>query len=247
MTTTQYNVYPGLSPVRVVATANQTGTYFNGNTNNGVGASFTYATGALTIDSIAVVAGDSVLLIGQTSGFQNGIYICTVTGATGVAAVLVRRADYQNIEQLRLGQYVSVSAGTVSAGAVYTLIEPMPAAFGNPITAGANNINFATITAPGSSLYLQAANNLSDVASAPTSLANLGVHSAKFTNAGGSATTTVTDARISATSVLLAQWQSSANAVNIQKVTPGAGSFTVLSSGDPGASVLSYIATSAAQ
>jgi hypothetical protein len=60
-------------------------------------------------------------------------------------------------------------------------------------------------------------------------------------NAGGSATTTVTDAFSSSASNILAQWNTSANAVNIQKVTPGNGSFTVLSSGDPGASTLNYI------
>ena len=126
----QFNVYPGLSPVRVVATSNQSGTYFNGPTNNGVGATFTYATGALTIDSVAIVAGDSVLFVGQSSANQNGIYICTQTGATGVAAILQRRNDMQDIEQLLKGMYVSVAAGTVNAGAMYAVVEPLPAQFG---------------------------------------------------------------------------------------------------------------------
>ena len=73
-------------------------------------------------------------------------------------------------------------------------------------------------------------------------LASLGVHSALFTNAGGSATTTITDARIAGTNKILARWKSSANAVGVEKVTAANGSFTVLSSGDPGASVLEYIA-----
>lgn len=69
-----------------------------------------------------------------------------------------------------------------------------------------------------------------------------GVHSALFTNAGGSATTVVTDARIGSTNKVFARWKSSANATIVQKVTPANGSFTVLSSTDPGASVLEYIA-----
>jgi hypothetical protein len=124
----QYNIYAGLSPCRVVATTNQTGTYFNGMLNNGVGATLP-STGALTIDSVAVVVGDSVALINQTNGWENGIYICTVTGATGVSAVLQRRADFQSIEQLRAGQWTSIAAGTVSAGSMFVLVEPLPAHF----------------------------------------------------------------------------------------------------------------------
>lgn len=73
-------------------------------------------------------------------------------------------------------------------------------------------------------------------------LASLGIHASLYTNAGGSATTTITDSSITASSVVVARWQSSANAVHILTVLPGAGSITVVSSGDPGASVLEYSA-----
>lgn len=126
----QFNQYPGLTPVRVAASANQAGVYYNGPTNNGVKATLTFATGVLTIDSVIVLVGDSVLLHAQTAANQNGIYICTQQGAVGVAAILERRADMQNIEQLLLGQYVSVSAGSLLAGNFYTLVEPLPAHFG---------------------------------------------------------------------------------------------------------------------
>jgi len=74
-----------------------------------------------------------------------------------------------------------------------------------------------------------------------SALAQLGVHSALFPNPGGSATTVISDAAISASSVVLATWKSSANAVGILTVLPGARTLTVVSSGDPGASVLEYI------
>jgi hypothetical protein len=127
---TQYNIQPWLTPVRVVATSTQTGTYFNGTTNNGVGATFTYATGTLTIDSVVVNIGDRVLLSAQTNANQNGIYVCTQAGATGIAAILQRAADLQNIEQCRTGFYVSVAAGSIQAGDFFTVIEPLPARFG---------------------------------------------------------------------------------------------------------------------
>lgn len=69
----------------------------------------------------------------------------------------------------------------------------------------------------------------------------LGVRSALYTNAGGSATTTVTDSLITPNSVVVARWKSSANSVSVETVLPGNGTLTVVSSGDPGASVLEYI------
>lgn len=234
-----------VAPVRVVAATNQVGSYLNGPTNNGVRATFTYTSAsALTIDSVAIALGDYVLLAGQTLGYENGIYQVTNAGSSSVSAVLQRRSDYQSIEQIRTGWYVPVYAGTVYAGSQWMLIEPAPLAIGVPAIVNANNLVYAANTSTGSSLYLQSANNLSDVASATAALANLGVHSAKFTNAGGSATTTISDARITAASVVVGNWQSSTNAVTVEKVTPGASSITVLSSGDPGSSVFSYVATS---
>ena len=127
----QYNVYDGLTSVRVVSTSNLAGTYFNGQVNNGVGANLTVtATGALTIDSVIVNSGDAVLLVAQSSANQNGIYIVSNPGATGINPILTRRADFQNIEQIRAGQFVSVAAGTANNGTVWTLVEPLPAIFG---------------------------------------------------------------------------------------------------------------------
>lgn len=129
---------------------------------------------------------------------------------------------------------------------VFPMNPGLSATFGafQVVVSGGNTSLVATAFAAG---VLLAANNLSDVASAPAALANLGVHSAKATGAGGSATVTITDASISAASVVVAAIQSSANAVSVEKVTPGAGSLVVLLSGDPGANVISYVATAAAE
>jgi len=136
------NTFKQLGSVRLVANSNQSGTYFNGPTNSGVGATFTYATGALTIDSVAVNLNDYILFAGQTAGYQNGIYQCTQAGATGVAAILQRRGDFQCVEQIKLGQYCPVGAGTTYAGSIWVVVEPLPAAIGVPVVSGANNIVF---------------------------------------------------------------------------------------------------------
>ena len=184
-TTESLNSFVALAPVRVVAVSNQTVTYFNGAINNGVGATCTYTTGTLTIDSVVVNLNDFVLLSGQTAGYENGIYQCTQQGATGVTAILTRRGDFQSMEQMQTGAFVPVSAGTVYGGAVFTVIEPLPAAIGVPVVSGANDINFATITAAASSLYLAIANNLSDVNSASTSATNLGLGTANTPSFAG--------------------------------------------------------------
>lgn len=134
----QYNIYPCLTPAKLVAISNQSGTYYNGPANNGVNATFTYATGALTIDSVAVNVGDRVVFQAQTNGWENGIYICNQAGATGVAAILQRAADFQNIEQMKEGQFCTISEGTVNAGAIMVLNGPLPAAI------GVNNIVFTS-------------------------------------------------------------------------------------------------------
>lgn len=126
----QYNISPWLTPVRLAATSNQSGTYFNGTLNNGVGATLTYATGALSIDSVVVAVGDRVLLSAQTNANENGVYVCTTAGATGVSAVLQRSADQQCIEQMHTGFYVTVGAGSVNAGGAFVMIEPKPAHLG---------------------------------------------------------------------------------------------------------------------
>lgn len=163
----QYNISPWLTPVRLVATSNQSGTYNNGPSNNGVGATFTYATGALTIDSVTVNVGDRILFAGQSSALQNGIYVCNVAGATGVAAVLQRSADQQCNEQLHAGQYVSVAAGTVLAGTAFVLVEPLPAHLGidnlvwdsNP-AAGAVTFSGGASTANALAVFSDTAGNL---------------------------------------------------------------------------------------
>ncbi len=123
----QFNIYPGLTPVRLASTSNVAGTYFNGPANNGVGATLTVAASSLTIDSVACEVGDRVLLQTQTNTYEQGIYVVLSIGAT---VVLQRSADQQSIEQMHAGQYVSVGAGSVEAGNIYTIIEPLPAHLG---------------------------------------------------------------------------------------------------------------------
>lgn len=126
----QYNFDAGLTPVKLGTKSDIGGTYFNGTSNNGVGATLTFATGVLTIDGTSVLLGDRVVLAGQAAGNSNGIYICTQEGALGVSAILQRSADQQSIEQLKPGQYVSVFSGVDNAAGLFILAAPLPANLG---------------------------------------------------------------------------------------------------------------------
>src|SRR5689334_2566454 len=99
---------PWLTPVRVVATSNVSGTYSNGPNNNGVNATLTVAASSLTIDSVVVKVGDRVLLANQTAALQNGIYVVESIGST---VVLQRAFDQQSVEQMKPGENVAIGAG----------------------------------------------------------------------------------------------------------------------------------------
>jgi len=208
----QYNVYDGLTAVRVVDTANIAGVYFNGQTNNGVGATLTVtATGALTIDSVVVNSGDRVLLVAQTAANQNGIYLVSNPGATGIQPILTRSADQQNIEQIRAGQFVSVAAGTVNNGTIWSIVEPLPAQFGIS--------NFVWVDSSGTSgtfgtAAFKAASSNAQPSVASVSGATVVGDLAMFADTAG----TVEDSSIAATNVVVK------NAVN----TMAAGSSIVM-------------------
>jgi hypothetical protein len=156
----QYVFSPWLTPVRLVQTSNLAGTYYNGLNNNGVGATFTYASSSLTIDSVAVVLDDRVLLIDQSSGYQNGIYVVHSIGST---VVLQRAEDQQCIEQIQTGQYVSVKGGSVNAGSFFTVIEPRPQVI------GVSNIVYSSDPASGASVTFSGGPS---VANAPAVFSN---------------------------------------------------------------------------
>lgn len=117
MALSQYFYNAQLTPVRLAGTSNVSATYYNGATNNGVGATLTVAASSLTIDSVATVAGDRVLLVSQTNTYENGIYQVTSIGST---VVLTRSEDFHSLEQMQLGAFCQVYAGTVHAGRSFT-------------------------------------------------------------------------------------------------------------------------------
>ena len=70
--------------------------------------------GTQTIDAVAVVAGDRVLVKNQTTGSQNGIYVVA-------AGAWARATDFSTSVQANRGGLIFILAGTVGATTVWVL------------------------------------------------------------------------------------------------------------------------------
>ncbi len=99
-------------------------TYSNG--ASGVGATLTgVATGVLTVDGQTVALNDRVLVQNEVTSANNGIYLCTVAGAVGVAYVLTRSTDMNTASEFP-GAFVFVEKGTTNVGAGFTVASAGP-------------------------------------------------------------------------------------------------------------------------
>ena len=101
------------APVRVATTANIT------------------LSGTQTIDGVAVVANDRVLVKDQTDQTENGIYIVSATAWT-------RSADFDGSRDVTEGTMFMVLYGTVSAGFLFKLTTTS-----DPVVFGTDNITFS--------------------------------------------------------------------------------------------------------
>lgn len=75
----------------------------------------TLAAPGSTVDGVTMVAGDRVLLLGQSTGSQNGIYVWT-----GAAVAMTRASDADTSAEVTTGMTVPVSEGT-HLDAIYLL------------------------------------------------------------------------------------------------------------------------------
>jgi hypothetical protein len=90
--------------------------------------------GLLTVDGIALAAGDRVLCKDEASAVNNGIY----AAATGP---WVRTSDASGNQQFFIGMAVVVGQGSVNGGAIFIC-----SCTDNPVIVGTSLITFAKIT-----------------------------------------------------------------------------------------------------
>lgn len=116
-------------------------TYANG--ASGVGATLTAsAVGVLTIDGVATVLGDRILVKNQASQLQNGIYAVTTEGTAGVAFVLTRSTDMDLAAEF-VSAFTFIEEGTTNADSGWVCTTNAP------VTVGTTNITFDQFSGAG--------------------------------------------------------------------------------------------------
>ena len=85
------------------------------------------AVGALTVDEVATVLNDRVLVKNQVTGADNGIYKVTTEGTANVAAVLTRAMDADQAAEVTAGMFTFAEKGTANGdkGFVLTTDDPI--------------------------------------------------------------------------------------------------------------------------
>lgn len=99
---------------RLATTGALTATYNNVSVSpSGVGATLTNAGAqiALSLDGVAAVVNDRVLIKNQASALQNGIYTVTNIGSGATNWILTRATDYDQPAEINPGDLVVITAG----------------------------------------------------------------------------------------------------------------------------------------
>jgi hypothetical protein len=90
----------------------------------------TLAAGApSTVDSVSLVAGDRILVVGQTTTSQNGLYDVSVVGS-GNNGTWVRTSDSNQTGEINAGMIVMVTEGTEWGDTSWKLITDDPIVIG---------------------------------------------------------------------------------------------------------------------
>lgn len=158
-------------------TALAANTYNNG--SSGVGATLTAnANGALSVDSVAVVVGNRILVKNEATQANNGVYTVTQTGSAGAPYILTRATDFDSagtgVDQIDAGDFFLITAGATLANTSWVQQTALP------ITVGTTAIVFAQFGAP---LTYTAGTGLNESPSYTFNIANTGVTAATYGSA----------------------------------------------------------------
>jgi hypothetical protein len=113
-----------------------------------------------TVDGVTLVAGDRILVAGQSTGSQNGLYDVSVAG-TGSNGTWVRTNDANTTGEINAGMIVMVTEGTNYADTSWKLVT------NDPITIGSTSLLFLQNT--GNSFNVIVANSTSIAANGVSS------------------------------------------------------------------------------
>jgi hypothetical protein len=138
-----------------------------------------------SVDGITLVVGDRVLVAGQNTGSQNGLYKVATLG-TGSNGTWVRTLDGDTTGEIEAGMIVMVTEGDVYKDTQWKLTTDNPIVIGvTPLTFEQNsafafgniyaNSTAVLATTVGDTLTLTAGNNISIIGDASTKSVSIGV------------------------------------------------------------------------
>lgn len=105
---------------------------------SGVGKTLTAnAVGVLTVDGVATVLNDRILVKNQATGADNGIYKVTTEGTAGVAFILTRATDADQAAEVTAGIFTFAEEGTANGDKGWVLTT------NNPITVDTTALTFS--------------------------------------------------------------------------------------------------------
>ena len=125
------------APVKAATTGALVGAY---NYVSGV-ITFTSNGAFPSIDGVAISQGDSILVKNETDAEYNGIYTLTTAGGAGSAAVLTRRADFDDATSIVNASVVPVAQGTSYHDTTWLLTTD------GTVTVGTTELNFSAMSA----------------------------------------------------------------------------------------------------
>jgi len=157
-------------------TALPANTYNNG--SSGVGATLTAnANGALSVDSVAAVVGNRILVKNEVAQANNGVYTVTQVGDGSTPYILTRATDFDSagtgVDQIDAGDFFLVTAGSTQSNTSWVQQTPLP------ITVGTTAIVFTQFAAP----VLYTAGTGLTLAGTVFSITNTGVSAATYGSA----------------------------------------------------------------
>ena len=111
---------------------------------SGVGKTLTgNAVGVLTVDGVATVLNNRILVKDQVASADNGIYKVTTEGTAGVAFVLTRATDADSNAEVTGGMFCFVTEGTANADQGFVLTT------NDPITVDTTSLAFSQFSGVG--------------------------------------------------------------------------------------------------
>jgi hypothetical protein len=196
-------------------------TYNNG--TSGVGATLTAnANGALSVDGVAAVVGNRILVKNEVAQANNGVYTVTQVGSAGTPYILTRATDFDSsgsgVDQIDAGDFFLVTAGSTQSNTSWVQQTPLP------IVVGTTAIVFTQFAAP----VLYSAGTGLTLAGTVFSITNTGVSASTYGSASSvpvlaiNAQGQVTSASSSA--IAIAASQITSGALPIANGGTGAGS-----------------------